>query len=150
METACPDSAQKPSRWRRKSPKLRPSRATKQQVLTRENLDHRTRALKAFDAIARSIATDLGGEDRLSTVQRHLVEAFAGVAINVSHLNAQILIGEKVDICAHSQAVSTMVRVASRIGLGRVAKELPSLAEYLASLPKHEPQVEARADEVAP
>ena len=44
----------------------------KTRLLTRNNLDKRTRARKQFDAIAEGIAEDLGGEDRLSTVQRHL------------------------------------------------------------------------------
>ena len=137
METPCLDSAGKPAHAGRKP---RPSRAVKLAVLTRENLDGRTKARKTFDTIARAIAQDLGGEAALSTVQKHLVEAFAGAAISVNHLNAQLLIGAEVDICAHSQAISTLVRVASRIGLGRVARELPSLSEYLRSLPKDEPQ----------
>jgi hypothetical protein len=42
----------------------------------RNNLDNRTKASKPFDAIAEGV--DLGGADRLSAVQRQLVEAFAG------------------------------------------------------------------------
>src|SRR5262245_60796207 len=56
----------------------RKHRATKPQLLTRDQLDKRSNAAKQFDAIADGIAQDLGGEDQLSTVQRHLVEAFAG------------------------------------------------------------------------
>ena len=92
----------------------------KARILTRASIDGRTRARKQFDAIATGIAQDLGGETQLSTVQRHLVEAFAGVAIHVNDLNARLLLGEEVDIVDHSQAISTMVRVASRIGLGRI------------------------------
>jgi hypothetical protein len=58
----------------------------KTRLLTRDNLDKRTKASKQFDAIAEGIAQDLGGEDRLSTVQRHLVEAFAGAAVHVHDL----------------------------------------------------------------
>jgi hypothetical protein len=106
----------------------------KVRLLTRDNLDGRTRASRQFDAIAEGIAQDLGGEDRLSTVQRHLVEAFAGAAIHVRDLNARLLLGQEIDIIAHSQAISTMVRIASRIGTQRVAREVmpvPSVAEYL-------------------
>jgi hypothetical protein len=101
-------------------------------LLTRQNLDGRTKARKQFDAIARGIASDLGGESQLSTVQKHLVEAFAGAAIHVHDKNARLLLGEEVDIVEHCQAISTLVRVAQRIGLRRTARDItPSLQDYL-------------------
>ena len=108
--------------------------ALKARILTRASIDGRTRARKRFDAIATGIAEDLGGEGQLSTVQRHMVEAFAGAAIHVHDLNARLLLGEEVDIMDHSQAISTMVRIASRIGIHRVAREVnpPSVQEYFA------------------
>jgi hypothetical protein len=136
-ETPCPDSAEKsapkppkPTRFRRQKPKLRPSRAVKLQVVTRQSLDRRTRAHKMFDAIASSIARDLGGETRLTTVQKHLVEAFAGAAITVNHLNVQLLIGKEVDICAYAQVISTLVRVASRINVGRAMRTVIDPLSY--------------------
>jgi hypothetical protein len=41
----------------------------KVRLLTREDLDGRTKARRQFDAIAEGIAADLGGSDQLSTVQ---------------------------------------------------------------------------------
>jgi hypothetical protein len=110
----------------------RPIPGPKARLLTRENLDGRTKARKQFDAIASGIASDLGGEDRLSTVQKHLVEAFAGAAIHVNDLNARLLLGEAVDIVEHSQAISTLVRIASRIGISRMATDVtPTLSDIL-------------------
>ena len=104
----------------------------KVRLLTRGNLDGRTKARKRFDSIVRGIAQDLGGEDRLSTIQMTLVEAFAGCAVHMHDLNARLLLGEEVDIVAHSQAISTMVRIASRVGTRRVAHDVtPSVADYL-------------------
>lgn len=104
----------------------------KVRLLTAKSLDGRTRARKQFDAIANGIAADLGGVDQLSTVQRHLLEAFAGAAVHVHDLNARLLKGEKVDVITHSQAISSMVRVASRIGLDRRAKDVtPSLNDII-------------------
>ncbi len=107
----------------------RKSRAIKTRLLTAAALDGRTRARRQFDAIAKGIAADLGGEDSLSTVQQHLVEAFAGAACHVHDLNARLLKGDKVDILAHSQAVSMMVRLASHIGVVRIPRviEAPTL-----------------------
>ena len=105
--------------------------ATKPQLRSPDQLDGRSNAAKQFDAIADGIAADLGGEDQLTTVQRHLVEAFAGAAIHVNDINARLLLGEKVDIIAHAQAIGVMVRIASRIGMGRVAREVvPSPLDY--------------------
>lgn len=100
------------------------------QLLTREHLDGRTRAHKQFDAIANAIARDIG-EDQLSTIQRHLVEAFAGVALHVHDLNARLLLGLNVDAFEHSQAISTLVRVASRLPIARVPKQIQSVESDL-------------------
>jgi hypothetical protein len=130
MET-CLDTPKKTSDATR-----RPSRAVKVQVLTHENIDGRLRARKKFDAIAHGVAEDIGGEDQLSTVQRHLIEAFAGVAIHVNNLTAKLLRGEDVDVVEHSQAISTMVRVAQRIGIDRVARDVsPTLSDILRGPP---------------
>ena len=45
----------------------------KVRLLTRQSLDGRTKARKRFDAVVEGIASDLGGEAHLTTVQRHLV-----------------------------------------------------------------------------
>jgi hypothetical protein len=104
----------------------------KLRLLSRDKLDRRTLAAKKFDAIATGIAADLGGKDRLTTVQRHLVEAFAGAAVHMHDLNARLLLGQQVDIISHSQVISTMVRIASRIGVHRVARDVtPDLQTYL-------------------
>ena len=116
----------------------------KLRLLDRSSLDRRTKAAQKFDSIAAGIADDLGGEAQLSTVQRHLVEAFAGVALSVNDLNAKLLLGLEVDIVAHAHAISTMVRVASRIGVDRVARDVTTdLATYLKS--KREDVIDAEA-----
>jgi hypothetical protein len=101
-------------------------------LLTREHLDGRTAAVREFDSIAEGITSDLGGASNLSTVQRHLVEAFAGAAVHVNHLNTCLLLGQQVNILEHSTAISTMVRIASRIGIHRVARNIgPTLGDLL-------------------
>jgi hypothetical protein len=110
----------------------------KLRLLTRESLDGRTKAAHKFDSVARAIAEDLGGEDHLSAIQKHLVEAFAGVSIHLGDLHARLLLGEKIDICEHATAVSTMVRIAQRVGVRRTQRDVtPEPLDY------------ARAHEVA-
>ena len=99
----------------------------KLKLITRSHLDGRTRARKQFDAIAAGIAKDMGGEERLSTVQKHLVEAFAGCALAVNAINAKMIRDEEVDVLEQAQAVSTLVRIAARIPNSRVPREVQEL-----------------------
>jgi hypothetical protein len=106
--------ATKPSRRRHRALKL----------VTRDQLDGRTSAARKFDAVAHAIAEDLGGESRLSAIQKHLVEAFAGVAVHLSDLHARMLLGEPINVCEHATAVSTMVRIAQRVGIRRLPRDV--------------------------
>jgi hypothetical protein len=109
-----------------------PHRASRPQLLTRDALDQRTNAFKLFDRLVVDIEQDLGGRDQLSTIERALVEAFAGAAVTLHNLNTRLALGESIDLGQHAQAVSAMVRVASRLGLQRRAKDIgPTLGDIL-------------------
>ena len=115
-------AATKPSRRRHRALKL----------IQRNQLDGRTSAARKFDAVAHAIAEDLGGEAHLSAIQKHLVEAFAGVAVHLSDLHAHMLLGEPINICEHATAVSTMVRIGQRIGIRKLPRDItPTLSDYL-------------------
>ena len=96
------------------------------QLLVRSQLDGRTNAAKDFDQIVVDIENDLGGQERLSTITRSLVEAFAGARITLNHLNI-IALGIPVDLAEYSQVVSAMVKIASRLGIHRLAKDVKEL-----------------------
>jgi hypothetical protein len=52
--------------------------------------------------------------------------------------------GEELDISEYSTLTSTLVRVAQRIGLGRVAKDIiPTLQEYILMTPVERAKVGA-------
>jgi hypothetical protein len=53
-----------------------------------------------------------------------LVEGFAGAAVTLQHLNTQLALGQPIDLFQHAQAVSAMVRVASRLGLQPRARDV--------------------------
>jgi hypothetical protein len=111
--------------------KRRRHRVARPQLLTRDALDGRTNAARAFDRLAADITADLGGRDQLSTIEAALIEAFCGAAITLQHLNCQLALGQKIDFSQHAQAVSAMVKIASRLGLQRRAKDVTSLQSYL-------------------
>jgi len=102
-------------------------------LLTRDQLDGRTNAAKVFDRLVIDIEGDLGGRDHLSTIERALIEAFAGACVTLQHLNTKLGLGEEIDLSQHAQAVGAMVRVASRLGLQRRPRtiETPTLSQYL-------------------
>jgi hypothetical protein len=111
---------------------VRGRRKGKLRLLTRKNIDGRGRAVQIFDAVAHGIAADLGGAEHLTTVQKHLVEAFAGCALHITDLNARLMLGEEIDLLAHTSAINALVKLASRIGSDRVARNVtPSLQQYL-------------------
>jgi hypothetical protein len=105
-----------------------PHRRTRPQLLTRAELDGRTNAAKAFDRLVAAIEVDLGGRDRLSAIEQTLVEAYAGAAITLQHLNTQLALGQPIDLTQHAQCVGAMVRVASRLGLQRRARSVNELS----------------------
>ena len=116
----------------------------KVQMLTRENLDRRTKAHRAFNQLANGITQDLGGRDRLSTIELALVDAFAGAALHLQNLNARLLLGETIDLTEHATAISSLVRISSRIGTARRPKEVESLRSYLARA--HQPPQQQNQD----
>jgi hypothetical protein len=103
-------------------------RATKPQLLTRSQLDGRTNAAKVFDRLVSDIEGDLGGADQLSTIERALVEAFAGATVMVQFVNTRLALGEQVDPSEACSAVSAMVRIASRLGVSRRARDVGQIS----------------------
>ncbi len=101
--------------------------------ITRDSLDGRTRIAHEFRSIVDGISADLGGADRLSTIQRSLIDAYAGVCCVLTDINARALQGEPVDLLQYSTAVSTLTRVAAKLGTKRQPRDLtpPGVADYL-------------------
>jgi hypothetical protein len=104
------------------------------QLLDRSQLDGRTNAAKIFDRWVDRIETDLGGRDHLSSIEHALKEAFVGAYVILNNLNTRLLLGQQIDFSEHAQAVSAMVKVASRLGVKRIARDVtvPTLNQYLA------------------
>jgi hypothetical protein len=132
-----PAPASLPDPWK-KAPKRpdrkslrRPHRRSKPQLLTSRDLDKRSNAYKMFTQLTVEIENDLGGRDALSTIERTMISAYVGAAVSLQHLNTQLALGQKVDLTTFSGAASTMVRIASRLGLRRRSREVESIDEYL-------------------
>jgi hypothetical protein len=112
-------------------PRRKRDRRTKIAVLTRGALDGRCRAAQMWDSLRSAICTDLGGEADLSAIQRQLVDAFVACSISLQDLTTRSLTGEKISLSELSLMASTLTRIASRLSITRVPKEVESLQEYL-------------------
>jgi hypothetical protein len=88
--------------------------------------------------MVRDIEVDLGGKRDLARIEIEMISAFAGAATVLRYMTAQVALGEisELDLTAYSNLASTMLRIGSRLGLSRRAKDIsaspPSAEEYFA------------------
>ena len=104
-------------------------------------IDKTSGAGRFFQKLIRDVESDLAGRRNLSRIEGELIRAFAGAATTLQYLNHQILLGEtsEIDLTGYATIASTMLRIGSRLGLGRRARDVtPSLSEHLASLRQQE------------
>lgn len=104
---------------------------TRPVLLLRSELDGRTVSAKYFDRLVTAIENDLAGPDELSSIEKVLVEAYAGAAVTLQHMNSLIALGEPINIADHSSCVGALVRVATRLGISRRPRDVTTLADYL-------------------
>ena len=83
----------------------------------------------------------MGGVDHCSEARLQLIRRFAALSVQAEAMEAQLANGTDIDITEYSQLTSTLVRVVSRLGINRTARNImPHLHDYL----------EERASEVEP
>ena len=113
-------------------------------------VDGRSLVARRYRDISNAILIDQGGADRCSESRLQLIRRFAAAAVLAEQLESRLANGETVDIGEHATLSSTLVRLAAKIGIDRVPRELtPTLAEYLARLPEDVPADEALAETAA-
>ncbi len=96
--------------------------------------DGRSTVARRYHDICAAIASDQGGADRMSEARLQLVRRFAAAAVLAEQMEARLAMGEEIDIGQHAHLSSTLCRLAQRIGLKRVARDItPTLNEYMAT-----------------
>lgn len=95
--------------------------------------DGRSAEARRYRDIIADIVTDKGGIEKCSASLVSLIRRFAAQCVLAEALEARLARGESVDIGAHSQLSSTLVRLSNKIGISRSVKATPTLQEYLAS-----------------
>jgi hypothetical protein len=99
-------------------------------------VDGRSLMGRRYRDISAQIIHDQGGPDMCSESRLQLIRRFSAAAVIAEHMEARLAQGEPIDIGEHALLCSTLARLASRIGINRVAKPIPTLEQYLAALPK--------------
>jgi hypothetical protein len=99
-------------------------------------IDGRSPTARRFRDIGAAIATDQGGVEVLSEARLQLIRRFAACACLAENMEAELVQGKQIDIMAHSSLCSTMVRIGSRIGIDRRARNVSTLKDYLADVEK--------------
>jgi hypothetical protein len=94
-------------------------------------VDGRTRPAIKFRETAGALASDLGGADQLTRAQMELVRRVSGFAVLADQIEEQLCRGELVDLEAYVAVAGTQARILRTLGLKRLTKPVPTLAEYL-------------------
>ena len=97
------------------------------------DVDGRSAVARRLKDITSQILVDQGGIDQCSESRLQLVRRFAAAAVLAEQMEARLVNGEEINIAEHGLLCSTLVRIAQRIGLSRMPKIVPSLADYLSA-----------------
>jgi len=114
--------------------------------------DGRSHVARRYTDLVAAVCVDQGGADRMSEAKLQLARRFAALAIQLEALEARLANGEPINVTEYASLTSTLVRVVSRLGLERQARDVtPSLADYIAQVDREEAaEAAAASKEVQP
>jgi hypothetical protein len=99
------------------------------------DVDGRSIIARRYRDIAKAIFVDQSGADQCSEARKQLIRRFAAAAVLAEQLESRLANGEQIDIQEHATLSSTLVRLAQRIGIDRVALDVtPTLADIAAEI----------------
>jgi hypothetical protein len=108
------------------------SRVSNGKALFAAGVDARTAVGRRFDDCVNDVASDLGGWDNLSALQRALVRRASILNALCEEQEAKFVTNDpSADLEFLGIATDRLGRIADRLGLERVAKNVPTLAQYL-------------------
>ena len=95
-------------------------------------VDGRSEGGRRFRDLVIQICEDQGGLDRLSESRLQLVRRFCAACVLAEAMEAKLVNGEQISVQEHALLCSSLVRIASRIGINRVPKNVtPELRDYI-------------------
>ena len=94
-------------------------------------LDGRFRLAREVRDRLAAVYADLGGEDRLSYLQRSLVKRYVWLELHHEADEARIAKGEVVDVGKHTQRLNSLIGLARTLGIERRAHRVQGLPRLL-------------------
>lgn len=98
-----------------------------------DELDGRLGIAQIMRERYRAYTNDLGGADRLSYAQRSLVERALFLEYWLAQQEQSLVKGNDFDVAKWVQAANSLQGLMAKLGLNRVARDVPSLQDYLAN-----------------
>jgi hypothetical protein len=97
------------------------------------DIDGRSSTARRYKDVCGAVLRDLGGIDACSQTTIEIARRFAAIAVLAEGLEAKIVRGESVNSAEFCLLASTLVRLATKVGLRRIPRSVqtPSLSEYL-------------------
>jgi hypothetical protein len=112
------------------------------------DVDGRSVVARRYRDIIGAVVSDQGGAEHLSEARLQLIRRFSAASVLAEQMEARLARGEQINIQEYSLLVSTMVRVAQRIGIERRARNVtPSLEQYLSNKKANGTGTDAEATE---
>jgi hypothetical protein len=112
------------------------------------DVDGRSVIARRYRDILAALASDQGGADHMSEARVQLCRRFAALAVQAEQMESALARGEPIDLQQHALLASTLVRLASRIGIDRVPRDVtPTLHDYLARYVAARPADAAEGEE---
>jgi len=96
-----------------------------------DSLDGRLSLARDMRERFATVCNDLGGADRLSYMQRSLVERALWLEFWLSQQERELAKDAEFDVGKWVQAANSLQGIYSKLGLQRKAAEVPTLAEYI-------------------
>ena len=94
--------------------------------------DARLKVSRRFRDVLASIATDLGGVDRLSEGQKQIARRCAMLSVECEIMESAAVAGQPFDLDVYGQLTDRLGRAFQRLGLKRVMHDVtPDLGAYL-------------------
>ena len=96
-----------------------------------DNLDGRLGVARELRGRFEALTADLGGVDNLSYAQRSLCERALFLEFWLARSEATLANGGKFEVGPWVQATNSLQGIFAKLGLKRVAKDVPSVTEFL-------------------
>ena len=96
-----------------------------------DNLDGRLGIARELRGRFEALTNDLGGSDNLSYAQRSLCERALFLEFWLARSEATLANGGKFEVGPWVQATNSLQGIFAKLGLKRVAREVPSVTEYI-------------------